>query len=329
MIVADLGRAVLLASIPACYALGVLTIWQLCAVALGTGAFSVLFTVCQPTLFVSLVPGDAYLEGNSLIYGSRALSFTGGPSAGGVLAELLGAPFAVVADALSFLGSAFFLGRIRVAEPRPAEPAPGALTAGARFIKGSPVVRWSLLSVSLINFFNFVFFALFVLYATRSLDVRPGLLGLVLGAGAIGGVLGAVVTKRLSARFGIGRLYTVSCLVFTAPLALVPLAGGPKPVILGMLFAAEFVSGFGVMALDICIGSIYAAVVPDQLKSRVMGAFQAVNYGTRPLGALTGGFLGTVLGLRPTLWIAAIGGMAGFAVLLPSPLPRFHMPSGS
>src|SRR4029077_1491885 len=151
---------------PACYALGVLTVWQLYAVALGTGAFSVLFTVCQPTLFVSLVPGDAYMEGNSLIYGSRALSFTGGPSAGGVLVELLGAPFAVAADALSFLGSAVFLGPLRVgeprpahapprvflgpasslgrprgADPRPAEPAPGALSAGARFIKGSPVIR--------------------------------------------------------------------------------------------------------------------------------------------------------------------------------------------
>jgi predicted MFS family arabinose efflux permease len=282
--------------------------------------------VCQPTLFVSLVPDDAYLEGNSLLYGSRALSFTGGPSVGGVLVELLGAPLAVAADAVSFLGSAFFLGRIHVSEPRPAEPGPGALTAGARFIKGSPVVRWSLLSVSLINFFNFVFFALFVLYATHSLNVRPGLLGLVLGAGAIGGVLGALVTRRLSARFGIGRLYTVSCLVFTAPMALVPLAGGPKPVILAMLFAAEFVSGFGVMAMDICLGSIFAAVIPDQLKSRVMGAFQAVNYGTRPLGALTGGFLGAVLGLRPTLWIAAIGGTAGFAVLLASPLPRFRLP---
>ncbi len=300
MIVADLGRALLLASIPVCHALGVLTIWQLYAVALGAGVFSVLFTVCQPTLFVSLVPGDAYMEGNSLIYGSRALSFTGGPSAGGVLVEVLGAPFAVAADALSFLGSAFFLGRIHVAEPRPAEPAPGALTAGARFIKGSPVIRWSLLAASLINFFNFVYFALFVLYATRSLHVRPGLLGMVLGAGAIGGVLGALVTNRLSARFGIGLVCTASCLVFTAPLALVPLAGGPKPVILAMLFAAGFVSGFGVMALDICLGSIFAVVIPDQLKSRVTGAFQAANYGTRPLGALVGGFLGTVLGLRPS-----------------------------
>jgi predicted MFS family arabinose efflux permease len=117
--------------------------------------------------------------------------------------------------------------------------------------------------------------------------------------------------------------------VFTAPLVLVPLAAGPEPVILAMLFAAEFVSGFGVMALDISIGSIFAAVIPDQLRSRVAGAFQAVNYGTRPLGALIGGVLGTVIGLRPTLWIAAVGGTAGFAVLLPSPLPRFRLPSGS
>jgi MFS family permease len=268
MIVADLARAALLASIPVCYALGELTIWQLYAVALGTGAFSVLFTVCQPTLFVALVPSGSYLEGNSLIYGSRALSFTGGPSAGGVLVQLLGAPFAVVADGLSFLGSAFFLGRIRAAEP-PAEPGPGSLTAGVRFINGSPVVRWSLLAVSVINFFNFVFFALFVLYATRSLHVQPGLLGLVLGAGAAGGVLGALVTKRLAARLGTGRLFTVSCLVFTAPLMLVPLARGTEPVILAMLFAAEFASGFGVMALDISIGSIFAAVIPDQLRSRV------------------------------------------------------------
>ena len=325
MIVADLGRAAILASIPACYALGVLTIWQLYAVALGTGVFSVLFTVCQPTLFVSLVPRDSYMDGNSLLYGSRALSFTGGPSAGGLLVELLGAPIAVAADALSFLGSALFLGRIRAAEPSPAEPGPGALTAGARFIKGSPVMWWTLLAAALINFFNFVFIALFVLYATRSLHVRPGPLGLVLGAGAVGGVLGAVVTKRLSERLGVGRLCTASFLLFTAPLVLVPLAVGPKPVILAMLFAAEFGSGFGVMALDISAGSIFAAVIPDQLKSRVTGAFQAVNYGVRPLGALADGLLGTAIGLRPTLWVAVIGGMAGFAVLLFSPLPRYHL----
>jgi MFS family permease len=116
--------------------------------------------------------------------------------------------------------------------------------------------------------------------------------------------------------------------VFTAPTILVPLAGGPKLLILGMLFAAEFLSGFGVMVLDISVGSIFAAVIPDALRSRVSGAFQAVNYGTRPVGALFGGVLGTLIGLRPALWVATAGGVIGFLVLLPSPLPAFKMPSG-
>ena len=199
MILTDLGRAALLVSIPVSCAFGVLTLWQLYGVAFGVGVFSVLFTVSDPAVFVSIVPDDRYVDGNSLIYGSRAFSFVGGPSVGGALVQVLTAPLAVLADAASFLGSAFFLARIHPKEPPAAEPGKGSLTAGARFIRHSAIVRASLLAVSVINFFNFVFFALFVLYATRYLHVRPGLLGLVLGIGAIGGVLGALVTKRLAA----------------------------------------------------------------------------------------------------------------------------------
>jgi len=321
-----------LASIPVCWAIGwmsghqILTMWQLYGVAFAVGIFSVLFTVSNPTLFVSLVPEDKYVEGNSLIYGSRALSFVGGPSVGGLLVQLLTAPFAVLADALSFLGSAFFLARIRPAEPPVAQDGETSLMAGARFIARTPIMRASLLAASVVNFFNFVFFALFVLYATRYLHVRPGVLGLVLGIGAIGGVLGAAVTKRLGNRFGTGLVYTVSFGIFAAPMALVPAAAGPHWVILAMLMGSEFLSGFGVMVLDITGGAIYAAVIPHELRSRVHGAFQAVNYGTRPLGALAGGFLGGFLGPRPTLWIAVIGGCLSFVVLLPTSVPRFRMP---
>src|SRR5215467_1874217 len=329
MIGADLGRFALLASVPVSYAFHVLTLGQLYGVAFGAGVFSVLFTVSDPTLFVSLVPEDRYVEGQSLIYGSRALSFVGGPSVGGALVQFLTAPVAVLADAVSFLGSAFFLTRIRPQEPPAAEPGKGSLTAGARFIRRSAIVHASLIAVSVINFFNLVFFALFVLYATRDLHVAPGVLGLVLGIGAIGGVLGAAVTKRLASRFGVGRVYTISCLLFTAPLTLVPLASGPKPVVLAMLMAAEFLAGFGVMLLDISIGAIFSAVIPDELRSRVSGAFQAVNYGTRPLGALAGGLLGTLIGARATLWVAAVGGMFGFLLLLPTPQPKFRMPEAS
>jgi len=155
----------------------------------------------------------------------------------------------------------------------------------------------------------------------------PGCSGWRSAQARSGGVLGSALTKRLSSRIGIGWAYVAGCVVFTAPLLLVPLASGSVPVVLLMLFAAEFLSGFGVMILDISIGSIFAAVIPDQLRSRVSGAFQAVNYGTRPLGSLAGGALGTLIGVRPALWIAAAGGMAGALLLLPSPWPGFRMPA--
>ena len=82
------------------------------------------------------------------------------------------------------------------------------------------------------------------------------------------------------------------------------------------------------MVLDISIGAIFAAVIPDTLRSRVTGAFQAVNYGTRPAGALLGGLLGGAIGLRSALLVAALGGVAACFLLLPSPLPGFRLPAG-
>ena len=106
----------------------------------------------------------------------------------------------------------------------------------------------------------------------------------MLGVAAFGSLLGAMVTKRAAARIEAGWTYTAGCLLFTAPLVLWPLAHGGRWLVLGMLFGAEFGSGFGVMMLDISIGAIFAAVIPDTLRARVTGAFQAVNYGVRPLG---------------------------------------------
>ncbi len=330
MIACDLGRCALLATIPVCWALGVLTLGQLLAVVFAAGTLSILFNVADQTLFVSIVAPAQYVDGQSLIYGSRAMSFVLGPSLGGLLTQLLTAPFAIVADALSFLGSAFFLRRIDPAEP-PADDGKGGVTEGLRLIAHSPIVRASLIGVAVVNFFNLMFFALVMLYAVRVLHVSAGLLGLILGCGAFGGVLGAAVTKAIAARIGVGLAYIAGAFAFTAPLALVPLAPvpaghGTSLAVIAMLFGAEFLSGFGVMVLDISIGSIFAAVIPDAVRSRVGGAFAAINYGTRPLGALLGGLLGAAAGLRPALWVAVIGGVIGAALLVPSPLPRFRLP---
>jgi MFS family permease len=324
MIFTALVRAGLLATIPIAWWAGALSLAQLYVVGFVEGTMSVFFYVSYQTLFVSLVPRERYLEANSLLNGSRALSFVGGPSIGGALVQLLSAPAALIVDAVSFLFSAFAMGSIHPAEPPTEQAERGHLKAGLAYLWRSRVIRDSLLATATINFFNFVFWALFFLYATRTLGVRPGVLGLVLGAGAVGGVLGSVVTGRISRRIGVGPAFALGCVLFPAPIVLVPLAGGPQWSILLCLFGAEFFSGFGVMILDIAAGSIKAALVPDRLRARVSGAYMVVNYGVRPLGALLGGGLGTWIGLRPTLWIATTAAVAGALWLLPSPILRMR-----
>jgi predicted MFS family arabinose efflux permease len=325
MIATDLGRALALGSIPVAYAFDALTFPHMLAVGFVMGTLSVLFYVSYSSLFVALVPRDRFVEGSSIINGSRALSYVGGPSVGGALVQALSAPATLVVDTFSYIVSALFLRSVDVEEPAAEAPGKGHVVAGIRWVFGNPIVRAALGATATINFFNFVFFALFILYATRSLDVTPGTLGLVLGAGAAGGVLGSLVTGRISRRIGIGPAFALGCVLFPAPLLLVPLAGGPKPVVLACLFLAEFGAGFGVMVLDISAAAISAAIVPDRLRSRASGAYMVVNYGVRPLGALVGGALGSWIGLRPTLWIATAGALAGFLWLLPSPILGLRM----
>jgi MFS family permease len=169
-----------------------------------------------------------------------------------------------------------------------------------------------------------MYFALFLLYATRSLHVRPGTLGVVLGVASVGTLFGSVVTARISRRIGVGPAFLIGCFLFPAPLILIPAAGGPHWLIVTMLFSAELLSGFGLMLLDILAGAMSAAVIPPQLRSRVSGAFMVVNNGVRPVGTALGGLLGSTLGLRPTLWIATVGALSGMLFLLPSPIRSLH-----
>ena len=324
MIATDLGRGALIATVPLAYAFDALTIQQLYVVAFLVGTLSLLFQVSHASLFVSIVPRESYVAANSLLAGSRAFSFVAGPSLGGILVQLLKAPFALVVDAVSYLFSAFYLSSISPEEPPTEEAERGQVVAGARYVMRTPAIRSALLATATINLFNFIFWALFILYAVRSLHVRAGTLGLVLGAGAVGGLIGSLITTRLGRTMGIGPTFLLGCIVFPTPLLLVPLAGGPKPLVLAMLFLAEFGSGLGVMILDISAASIFESLIPHRLRSRVSGAYTLVNYGVRPVGSLIGGLLGSTIGLRPTLWIATTGAIAGFFWLLPSPIPKMR-----
>jgi MFS family permease len=324
MIATDIGRGLVIASVPLAFAFGELTWTQLYVVAFLAGTLEVFFYVSYGAFFQVIVPRPDYVSANSLIHGSRAFSFVVGNSLGGVLVQLLEGPYALAVDAVSYAWSALFLGRIDAEEPPGVPRESGGLSAGIRWIRNNGVIRAELLGVATLNLFNFMFFALFLLYATRYLHVKPAVLGIVLGVASIGTLAGSFVTGRISRRLGIGPTFVLGCFLFPAPLILVPAAGGPHWLVVTCLFAAEFISGVGLMLLDIMAGTISAGTVPPPLRSRVSGAFMVVNNGVRPVGTALGGLLGTQIGVRPTLWIATVGALLGLAWLLPSPIPSIH-----
>lgn len=329
MIAADLGRAALMASIPLAFALDVLAMPQLYVVGFLSGTLTVIFDLSWNTLFVAVTQRDRYVEAMALLNGSRSLASVAGPTIGGLLVQVLGAPLAMLGDAISYLGSVLFLRRIRSPEP-PIEHEEGSmrerLLAGLSFVIGDSIMRPTLLSVATVNLFTFAANALFILYATTTLGVSPGALGLALGTGSVGAVIGAIFATRIGRRIGLGPAYALGLLVFPVSLLLIPLAGPDMSMvlILALLFGSEFGAGLGVMILDINVGAIIYARTPDRIRARAAGAFRFINYGVRPVGALLGGLLGGALGVREAIWITTIAAIGGVLFLVGSPVLRLR-----
>ncbi|HET7182171.1 MAG TPA: MFS transporter [Candidatus Limnocylindrales bacterium] len=325
MVFADLGRAALIALVPVAFALHALSLPLLLGISFLIGSIAVAFNLAWMTMFASVARREQYVAANALLNGSRSVSAVGGPAVGGVLIQVLGAPIALLADALSFLASAFFLSRID-APDAPVEHDPGSireqLTSGMSFVLRDPILRPSILGVATMNLFNYCYQALFILFATTYLHVDPGVLGLLLGVGAVGGVIGAVIGPRVGRRLGVGGAFTLALVIFPGATILVPIAlGQPYPVVLALLFLAEFVGGLGVMILDINGGSLLISRTPDRLRGRAGGAFSFINVGIRPIGAVIGGALGTLIGVHETLWIVTFAQLSGLLWLVRSPIP--------
>ena len=328
MIVADIARAALLASVPLAAAFDVLSFPQLYVVGFAVGTFAVLFDVSWSTLFIAVVPRRDVVEANSKLNLSRAVSFVTGPSLAGFLVQLLTGPVTLLLDAFSFLGSALLLGRIRAKEPPVEHDGNGvfrSIWGGFRFVLGDQVIRPELLCAATVNLFNYVFHAIFVLYATKELGVSPGTLGVALGVGAVGGIFGALVAPSLERAVGLGPSVVIGSVLFPAPLILVPIASGSELQLGLMLAAAEFFSSVGVMIFDVTAASMHFMRTPDRIRARMSATFKFVNYGIRPIGALLGGGLGTAIGLQTTLWIGVLGALAGVIWLLFSPIPRLRV----
>jgi MFS family permease len=326
LVIADFLRATILLSVPAAAVLDRLSYEHLLIVALLNGAGEVLFNTSSQPVFVALVPRSQYVDANSALSSTRSVSFIAGPAVGGGLIQLLTAPIALLADAATFLFSGIALSRIRLEErSEPSDQTASvwqAAVRGLRFIVRHRYLRASLGAATTVNFFTFMGETLLVLFASRELGLSAGSIGVAFGIGAGGGLLGALCAPRLARLLGAGRVIVIGSVVFPLALAVVALAGGATWTKLVVLAAAEFVSGFGVMLFDVPLNAVQTSVTPDGMRSRVSGAFSTINYGVRPVGALVGGFAGSLIGIRPTLVTAAVGGALCCLWLLASPVSK-------
>jgi MFS family permease len=323
MVIADVGRAALLASIPLAAAFDALALEQLYIVVFLVGSCAVFFDLSYSSFFTATVPREQVLAANGRLSTSRAVAYVAGPSLAGLLVQVLTAPLAILADAVSFVASALFLRGARVDEPFHESRGVSALLRtkeGIRILMHHPLLRGSVGCASTVNFFTFMIAAVYVLYASSTLGLSAGVIGITLGVGAVGALVGALVAPRIGRRIGLGPTIVIGCLLFSGPLVVLPFAGGSTLEKAAILCAVEFVSGFGVMLFDTNSNSMTALAVPQRLRARIAGASRVFNYGTRPFGALAGGVLAGVIGIRPMLLLAAIGAVSSVIWLVASPI---------
>jgi MFS family permease len=325
LITADVGRAVLLLFIPVAAVLSVLRVSHLYIIAFLVSALGVLFGVAYGPFLLSLIGRERLVEGNSKLALGRSAAEILGPGLAGGLVQLVTAPIAIAADALSYLVSALFLGLIRAPEPvpRPVEQQRSIwreAIEGVRLVVGHPLLRPLAGCVGMVSLFNSVLETVVILYLTRELGIGPGLLGLIFASGSVGFVVGALLPERAAQRFGLGPAIIGGLLIAALGDLLVPLAGGPVVVVVVILIVAEFFFGLGLTIYEVGQASLRQAVTPDHLQGRMNATMQVVALGTVPLGGLLGGALGEIIGLRMTLIVAALGEMLALAWLLFSPL---------
>jgi MFS family permease len=332
LIIGDFGRAALYATVPIAYLADVLTLWQLYVVGFLVGAFQVFFDVAYQSYLPSLVDRDQIIEGNSKFEISRSAAQISGPGFGGILVEILTAPYAVLVDAFSFLASGLFILRIRKPEERPerATNVDGTRTSfwqdireGLGFVLGNPNLRAQAGCTGTSNFFFSLGFAIYLVFAVRELGLSPGLIGVVFSVGAAGSLVAAFTAMRLSRRFGIGPT-TIAVAILQAP-AFLAVAFAPEGnEALPFLIASQLVLGFTLVTYNIVQVSYRQAICPARLQGRMNSAMRFIVWGTIPLGTLAGGALGTWIGLRETIAIGAIGSGLSFLWILLSPQRRLR-----
>lgn len=329
LIWADLVQAALLATLPVAALAGLLRIEQLYVLALLIGAINVVASVAQQSFLPSLVERRHLPAANSRLEATRSITGILGPGMAGVLVQVLTAPMAILVNAATLTTSAALVGSMRTTEPPPLPDAERAgmraqVAEGLRIVLRHPLLR-PLMSCGMThNFFRRMFEAIFVLYLVEEIGTGPALLGLIIAAGGPGALLGAIAAVRIARRIGVGPAIVWTQVLTGIACLATPLAGGPIWLAAVILALGEFLLGIARTVFNITQLSLRQAITPDRLQGRVNATMRFMMWGVTPVGALTGGLLGTAIGLRPALFIASIGVLLAFAWVAFSEVARLR-----
>ena len=326
LLTSDLTRAAILATVPLAWWADVLTIWQLYAVALASGACVVFTDVAQQSYLPRLVGRDNLVEANTKLQGVRAVGQIGGPGVAGVIIQILTAPFALVVNVATLCLSALAVGTIRTSERKPQRRPDRSLRRevgeGLRFVLGHRLLRAIAICNATFNLAWAAFGAMLIVFLARDLALAEGLIGVFFMFAGAGSIIGVTLSRRIVAALGQGRTMWMAPAVSSPFLLIVPFADGDLTVWVSAS-AYVFVS-IGQVVYNVTQVSFRQRLTPEELLGRMSATMRFLVWGTMPLGALAGGVLGQVVGARAALWIAGAVASLAFVPLLLSPLRTMH-----
>ncbi|MCC9306232.1 MFS transporter [Kitasatospora sp. RB6PN24] len=327
MLGANLVRLVLLGLVPLLYWWHGLNLPVLMTIACTVGIASVVFDVSWMSYVPVLVKSpEHYVEASAKMGASSSAADVAGPGLAGVLVSALSAPVALVVDACSYLVSVVSLLLIRTPEPRP-EPAAERhlwreLREGLGWVMRDGVLRALALIGFCCNFSMITVWTMFLLYGTHDLHLGSTVLGTVFAIASIGGLIGALISRKVIARFPLGRVYLVAQSALLLGPSLIPAAAGPRPVMIGIFILSFFTTYLGLGVAGVIIVSLRQAVTPQSMMGRMTAAFRTLLFGGGSLGGLSAGLLTAQLGARGALTVAAVGSAVVVIGLVLSPVSR-------
>jgi MFS family permease len=326
LVAADIGRGALLAWIPLAAVLGTLRIEHLYVIAFLTGVLTVFFDVAYQSFLPALVARERLAEGNARLEAGRSVAALVGPLLATGLLQLAAAPIAIAADALSFIFSGLCVRSISIGR-EPVEPATrGSMLAevaeGVRVVLRHPLLRPIAACSATMNLFFQMLMAVYVLYLTQQLNLPPALIGVVLGAGSLAALVGALVAARAAHCLGIGHALMAATALSGVGGLLLALAQDRTALTLPMLIGCQMLLVLGAPIYNINQLSLRQAITPPALRGRVNATNRCLVWGTMPLGSLLGGYLGEAIGLQATIVIAAVGMLLALAWIAASPVRR-------